>query len=55
MQAAVKNVAAILERYKEEQIIVVVSAMGKTTNALEDLLDAYYHGKSNTLELLEKL
>lgn len=51
--AAVKNVAAILERYKEEQIIVVVSAMGKTTNALEDLLDAYYHGKSNTLELLE--
>ena len=51
--AAVKNVAAILERCKEEQIIVVVSAMGNTTNALEDLLDAYYHGRPNTMELLE--
>lgn len=51
--AAVKNVATILERYKEEQVVVVVSAMGKTTNALEELLDAYFHGKDNTMALLE--
>ena len=51
--AAVRNVAKILERYQEDQIIVVVSAMGKTTNALEELLDAYFHGKDNTLALLE--
>ncbi len=51
--AAVKNVATILERYPEEQIIVVVSAMGKTTNALEELLDAYFHGRENAMTLLE--
>lgn len=51
--AAVKNVATILERYKEEQVVVVVSAMGKTTNALEELLDAYFHGRENAMTLLE--
>lgn len=51
--AAVKNVATILERYKEEQVVVVVSAMGKTTNALEELLDAYFHGQENAMTLLE--
>lgn len=35
---AVKNVGAILSLYEGEKIIVVVSAMGKTTNKLEDIL-----------------
>ncbi len=39
---AVKNVASILSLYKEDKIAVVISAMGKTTNALERLLNAYY-------------
>lgn len=50
--AAVKNVATILKQYENDQIVVVVSAMGKTTNALEELLDAYFHGRNNTMELL---
>lgn len=50
--AAVRNVAAILKQFQQEQIIVVVSAMGKTTNALEELLDAYFYGRANTMELL---
>jgi aspartate kinase len=39
---AVKNVANVLSLFKNEQLLVVVSAMGKTTNALENLADAYY-------------
>jgi aspartate kinase len=34
---AVRNIAGILKGH-EEQIIVVVSAMGKTTNNLESLI-----------------
>jgi aspartate kinase len=40
--AAVKNVANVLSLFKNEQLLVVVSAMGKTTNALENLAAAYY-------------
>lgn len=39
--AMVRNVAAILKRFSDRKLIVVISAMGKTTNALEKLLDAY--------------
>jgi aspartate kinase len=39
--AGVKNVASILQRYSSEKIVVVVSAMGKTTNALEEVVAAY--------------
>ncbi len=39
--AGVKNVATILQRYKGEALVVVVSAMGKTTNALEEVLVAH--------------
>lgn len=34
---AVRNVASILNRYRDEHPVVVVSAMGKVTNALEEL------------------
>jgi aspartate kinase len=37
--SAVKNMCGIIENYKsDKQLVVVVSAMGKTTNALEELL-----------------
>jgi aspartate kinase len=39
---AVKNVATILASYKSEKIVVVVSAMDKTTNALEKIVNSYY-------------
>ncbi len=35
--AAVKNVASILDKFAGEKIVVVVSAMGKVTNALEEI------------------
>lgn len=53
--AAVKNVATILNRFPNENIIVVVSAMGKTTNALERLTDAFFYKKENTNEILTEI
>lgn len=40
--AAVKNVSAIISRYPNEKLLVVVSAMGKTTNHFEELVEALY-------------
>lgn len=39
--AGVKNVASILQRYQNESLIIVVSAMGKSTNALEAVVAAH--------------
>jgi len=39
--AGVKNVATILKKYSSHHLCVVVSAMGKTTNALEVILNHY--------------
>ncbi len=48
---AVRNIVSILEKYGDKNIVVVVSAMGKTTNALERIIEAYTSGES---ELVEK-
>lgn len=47
---AVKNVASILRRYPDEKLVVVFSAMGKTTNALEEVVSAAWHGHPDTEE-----
>ncbi len=39
--AGVMNVAGILQKFKSEPIVIVVSAMGKTTNALEAVINAH--------------
>jgi aspartate kinase len=52
---AVKNVAGILKKYSGEKLVVVISAMGKTTNALEQLCDAFYFKKGNAAEILENI
>jgi len=44
---AVTNIASILESYKDN-LVVVISAMGKTTNALERVLHAYMSGDHTT-------
>jgi len=45
---AVKNMAGILARFGEH-LVVVVSAMGKTTNALERVVEWYVSGDKNGL------
>jgi aspartate kinase len=47
---AVKNVACILKRYPEDQIAVVISAMGKTTNAMEVIADHFFHKRKQELK-----
>lgn len=42
---AVKNVGSILKKYQNEKLLVVISAMGKTTNGLERMLGAWFDGK----------
>ena len=38
---AVKNIVKILQNYDSEEIVVVVSAMGKTTNLMEKIIESY--------------
>jgi aspartate kinase len=49
---AVKNAAAILQKFSNEKIMVVVSAMGKTTNALEKVVNAYFYNEGDAHQLL---
>ena len=39
----VRNLKKVLEIYKGEKLIVVISAMGKMTNQLEKVLDSWYY------------
>jgi aspartate kinase len=41
----IENVAGILRHFKNEKILVVISAMGKTTNALEKVVQAFFAGE----------
>jgi len=51
----VKNVAQIISRDAETSpILVVISAMGKSTNALEKIINAYYHENNDLNQLIEE-
>ena len=50
--AGVKNVTHILQSEGPNNMVVVISAMGKNTNAFEEVIDAYYY---KTDKLSEKL
>ena len=43
----IKNVCSILKSFNNEKLLVVISAMGKTTNALEKVVEAFYAGKKD--------
>ncbi|MEQ9580733.1 MAG: aspartate kinase, partial [Arenibacter sp.] len=44
--SSVKNVVRVLEEVGHDNTLLVVSAMGKTTNAMEDIVNAYFKDKS---------
>lgn len=52
---AVKNVAEILKKFATKNTIVVVSAMGKTTNGLEELVRAFYNKTGEAEIVLQKI
>lgn len=45
--AGIRNVGAIIQRELGQDLLVVVSAMGKTTNALEDIVVSYMAGRTD--------
>ncbi len=44
---AVKNVAKIVGQFQQGKLMIVVSAMGKTTNALEGIVNSYIASKED--------
>jgi aspartate kinase len=51
----IRNIGTILQRYQKENLIVVVSAMGKTTNALEEVVHAYFREDGTAHVVLEEI
>ncbi len=52
--AGVRNVAKVLSHFPDDDLLIVLSAMGKTTNALEEVMWAYREGR-NTASMIDKL
>ena len=52
----IQNTGNILKSFKGEKILVIISAMGKTTNALEKVTDAFFEGRQeDALQLFEQV
>ena len=52
----IKNTGSILQDRSGEKILVIISAIGKTTNALEKVVDAFFEGrKDDALKLFEQV
>ena len=52
----IKNLGKIVKQYPEEKILIVISAMGKTTNALEKVAEAFFSGKKEeALQLFDQV
>ena len=43
----IQNSADIIRSFKGEKILIIISAMGKTTNALEKVAEAFYDGRKD--------
>lgn len=51
----IRNVTSILQRYKGQKIVIIVSAMGKVTNALEEVVYAYFRQDRSADGYLQKV
>ena len=51
--AAIKNVADILTKFSDEKLVIVISAMGKMTNALEEVVNAHAKQTGTARELYQ--
>lgn len=52
---SVRNVASVLAHFPNEEILVVVSAMGKTTNALENLVNSFFNQKGDCPQIIQEI
>ena len=52
----IQNVARIIQTFSGEKLLIIISAMGKTTNALEKVAAAFYEGnKEEALKLFQQI
>ena len=52
----ITNTGNIIKSFKGEKLLIIISAMGKTTNALEKVVDAFFDGrKEEALQLFEQV
>lgn len=51
----IKNVCNIIQRFPEEKLVVIVSASGKTTNALEEVVKSYFSKDGKAKEILNTI
>jgi aspartate kinase len=51
----IKNLAEIVKLNSNEPLLIVLSAMGKTTNALEKLTDRYFYQKEDILSAFDEV
>ncbi|MCB0373933.1 MAG: aspartate kinase [Muricauda sp.] len=52
---AVKNVVRVLKEVGYKDTLVVISAMGKTTNAMEKVVEAYFNGKNGLNDAIQEV
>ena len=53
--SSVKNVANVLKKVGHEDVLIIVSAMGKTTNALEAVVETYLNNPGQLKTALQEL
>lgn len=53
--ASIRNVGTILQQYTDHKLVIVVSAMGKITNALEEVVEAHAQENGEATRLLEDI
>ena len=52
----IQNVATIIQSFAGEKLLIIISAMGKTTNALEKVAEAFYLGdKEKAISLFHQI
>lgn len=51
----VKNLAHVVKLNQDKQLLIVISAMGKTTNALENLTKAYINRQDDIAEIFSSI
>ena len=51
----IKNVSSILKKYADDSLVIIVSAMGKTTNALEEVVASYFARDNKAFDILNQI
>ena len=51
----VRNIISVLNEVGETNLVIVISAMGKMTNALEEVVSAYFSNPKNIPTALQKV